>query len=122
MPFDPVSFAIGAKAASGGGGGGGNLVVHVAVNNGTYTADKTAAEIYPYAVTGNVFWLTAIAGVPATVTGYYAMPCIGFAYMSGDVPVYQFSVGEYQAFDGSYTMIDLTAEGDDAYPSYVMPG
>lgn len=40
MPFDPVSFAIGAKAGAGGGGGGGDItVVSKSIGaNGTYTA------------------------------------------------------------------------------------
>jgi len=48
MPFDAVSFAMGAKSAGGGGGGGGVLMVTVAWddNTGIGTCDKTADEMW----------------------------------------------------------------------------
>ena len=105
-----------------GSGGGGNLVVHVAVNNGTYTADKTAAEIYPYAETGNVLWIIPMDDLPEGTSAFVVLPCVACGYMSGETDMYQFVLVQYDAGPGTFNQIELSAVGGNAYPSYTIPG
>lgn len=104
MPFDPVSYAMGAKSA-GGGSGGGVLVVHLAPDGDYWVCDKTATEIWTAAQNSSVSFMLgdSTAGEICTMTSATSDPG-GFTFNFG-------STG-YMA---------TAASGSD-YPRYVNSG
>ena len=89
MPFDPVSFAIGAKAASGGGGGGGGFTLL----HGTYSITQDDEEIITLGVTASELY--ALMQTSA----------VAFDYTSQDsdfsqTPVDMITYGRYVIEDG----------------------
>ena len=91
---------------SGGGGGESGLVVKLTEEDGTYTADKTAAEIYAAAQTALVFAMYDLDGT----SFFYGIPLNISKNNNGYIFWYQFD-------DDGIFYIQLTAQNDDDYPS-----
>ena len=95
MPFDPVSYAMGASSSGGGGGGGGGLIVVHSVDG---VMDMKAGELYAAAQTSPV------------LVDYQGLFCLLNSFSLESGPWYNFG---FFAGD-NYTV--FFSEDADAYP------
>ena len=100
MPFDAVSYAMGAKSGGGGSSGGGVFDVTIANVDDTLTCNKTAGEIMTAVQSGKI------------VRGVYVSDTPGYEQYTVFVELSN-SNGEYAFYD----LINYyNADSSDAYP------